>query len=270
MFSTVAGSLAALLYFITGGLLGMRLTRAGIGADWHKSSLLALGSIAVILHGLLIGSVILQPQGLNLGFFNALSFTGWLIAALLMLFAAIRPIENLGIILLPFSAVTIILALLFPSQQLVTEADSWALRLHIMVSVSAYAILAIATVQALLLALQDYRLRHRRPGGIMQRIAPLTTMESLLFQLIAAGFVGLSLALLTGFLFLDDIFAQHLVHKTILSIIAWFIFALLLWGRWRFGWRGRTAVRWTVGGFCALVLAYFGSELVLQLILQRR
>ena len=92
-------------------------------------------------------------------------------------------------------------------------------------------------------------------------------MESLLFQMIATGFALLTLALVTGFLFLEDIFAQHLVHKTTLSIIAWFVFGILLWGRWRFGWRGQTALRWTIGGFIFLMLAYFGSKFVLELVL---
>jgi len=87
--------------------------------------------------------------------------------------------------------------------------------------------------------------------------------------MIGVGFALLTLALVTGVLFLQDIFAQHLVHKTVLSIMAWCVFALLLWGRWRFGWRGRVAIRWTVGGFVFLMLAYFGSKLVLELILKR-
>jgi ABC-type uncharacterized transport system permease subunit len=91
----------------------------------------------------------------------------------------------------------------------------------------------------------------------------------LLFQMIAIGFVLLSLALLSGLLFLEDIFTQHLVHKTVLSSIAWAVFGILLWGRWRFGWRGRTAIRWTLSGFATLALAYFGSKLVLELLLKR-
>ena len=94
-------------------------------------------------------------------------------------------------------------------------------------------------------------------------------MEQLLFQLIGTGFVLLSAGLLTGIVFLEDVFAQHLVHKTVLSIAAWSIFGILLWGRWRFGWRGRKAIRWTLSGFGVLILAYFGSKLVLELILDR-
>jgi len=94
-------------------------------------------------------------------------------------------------------------------------------------------------------------------------------MEALLFELIAIGFIVLSIALATGFLYLDDMFAQHLAHKTILSILAWCTFATLLWGHFHFGWRGRVAVRWTIIGFTVLMLAYFGSKFVLELMLNR-
>jgi ABC-type uncharacterized transport system permease subunit len=55
----------------------------------------------------------------------------------------------------------------------------------------------------------------------------------------------------------------------VLSLIAWAVFATLLWGHWKFGWRGRTAIRWTLGGFVFLMLAYFGSKMVLELMLGR-
>jgi len=126
-----------------------------------------------------------------------------------------------------------------------------------------------AAKQAVLLDVQDRHLRNRRPGGFIRALPPLEVMERLLFQMIATGFALLSAALLTGMLFLEDIFAQHLVHKTVLSIASWVIFGILLWGRWKFGWRGRTAIRWTLSGFVFLILAYFGSKMVLELILQR-
>jgi len=87
------------------------------------------------------------------------------------------------------------------------------------------------------------------------------------FRMIGLGYIVLTLSLLSGAAFVRDIFAQHLVHKTALSIVAWAVYAVLLWGRLQFGWRGRTAIRWTLGGFVVLVLAFFGTKLVLELIL---
>ena len=94
-------------------------------------------------------------------------------------------------------------------------------------------------------------------------------METLLFEMIGTGFVLLTLALASGFAFLEDMFAQHLVHKTVLSILGWVVFGTLLLGRHRYGWRGRTAIIWTLSGYVMLILAYFGSKAVLELILQR-
>ncbi|MDX1656630.1 MAG: cytochrome c biogenesis protein CcsA [Candidatus Competibacteraceae bacterium] len=271
MYSSILGGLSALFYLMAGGLAGIRLSRAGADlqpAPWRTAPL-AAGLMAVTLHALVLAQAIPRPEGFDLGFFNALSLTGWLIALVLLLTSLIRPVENLGIILLPFSALTVVLALLFPAQRIITDPQQWPLELHILISILAYSLLALASVQAILLAVQDHFLRSHRPGGFIRGIPPLVTMEALLFQLIRAGFWLLSLALISGFLFLEDIFAQHLVHKTVLSTVAWGVFGILLWGRRRFGWRGRKAIRWTLSGFTVLVLAYFGSKLVLELLLDR-
>jgi ABC-type uncharacterized transport system permease subunit len=267
--NAVIGGLAALLYVVAGGWLALRLARASGGVLWPKGGPLLAGWAAALLHGMILSQTVFQPTGLNLGFFNALSFTGWLINGVLLSIALMRPIENLGIIALPLGAMTLGLGLLFPAERIVADPQQWPLEAHILIAMLAYSLLSLAAVQAVLLAIQDYRLRHRQPGGFLRGMPPLTEMESLLFQMIGAGFVFLSLTLISGFLFLEDLFAQHLAHKTILSLIAWCVFAVLLWGRWRFGWRSRTAIRWTLSGFGFLALAFFGSKLVLELILKR-
>ncbi|RMG32852.1 MAG: cytochrome C biogenesis protein, partial [Gammaproteobacteria bacterium] len=180
-----------------------------------------------------------------------------------------KPVEVLGLAIFPLTAVAMALDLHNPGHHLLGNEVSWSLRVHVTVSILAYAMLTLATVQALLLALQDNHLRSHHPGGFIRALPPLQTMESLLFEMIGLGFVLLTLSLLSGFLYLEDMFAQHVVHKTLLSIIAWVVFGALLWGRWRFGWRGTTAIRWTLTGFVVLMLAYFGSKAVLELILQR-
>lgn len=268
MLAQLLSSITALIYLVTGGLLGMRLARPYTILD---SRILPLSLIAVAagVHAWLLIHDVFVPEGVNLGFFIALSSTGWLVATVLLITALIRPVENLGIVLLPYSALTVMLAAWFPSQRIVESADQWPLELHIIISILAYSLLTLASVQAILLALQNQRLKQRNPGGFIRRLPPLTTMERLLFQLIRTGFVLLTLALLSGFLFLEDIFAQHLAHKTLLSLLAWLVFGILLWGRRHYGWRGVIAVRWTLSGFAVLVLAYFGSKFVLELILER-
>jgi ABC-type uncharacterized transport system permease subunit len=120
-----------------------------------------------------------------------------------------------------------------------------------------------------LLVSLDKRLRMRRLSDLPSALPPLDALERVMFRLIATGFAFLTMALLTGFIFVTDLFEQHLAHKTILSLIAWVLFAILLIGRTRYGWRGRAAVRWTLSGFAFLVLAYFGSKFVLETLLGR-
>ncbi|WP_455234455.1 cytochrome C assembly family protein [Thiogranum longum] len=260
-------TLAIILYLLTSAALTVRLARCDSGRCVNRGIVLLLGFGAVILHALVLYPDLITAGGLNLGFFNAASLTALLTALVLLLASIKQPVENLGIPLLPVAAVTVALALWYPGQQDVIASDAWQLELHILFSVLAYSLFALAAVQAVLLAIQDRHLRNRHPGGFVRSLPPLQVMERLLFQMIGSGFALLSAALLTGILFLDDIFAQHLVHKTILSIAGWVIFGILLWGRWRFGWRGRTAISWTLSGFGFLILAYFGSKLVLELIL---
>ncbi len=97
----------------------------------------------------------------------------------------------------------------------------------------------------------------------------MEALEYGIFQALVEGFSTLTLALFSGFIFVENLFAQHLLHKTVLSCLAWIVFAILLFGRWRFGWRGRTAASWTLSGFALLALAYFGSKIVLEGILGR-
>jgi ABC-type uncharacterized transport system permease subunit len=270
MTSTIPGLLAILLYVLAGSLLTVRLTRGPGDNAGQKTQILMIGIAAVVIHGGLLYQSILTPSGMDLGFFNAASLIALLTAVLLLLASSREPVENLGIPVFAVAALTIGLDLLYPADRMISSGtQSWQLDSHILISLLAYSVLGLAALQALLLAIQDYHLHNRQPGGFIRALPPLQTMEALMFQMIRIGFVLLSLALVTGALFLEDIFAQHLVHKTVLSCMAWLVFATLLWGRWRFGWRSQVAIRWTVGGFVFLMLAYFGSKLVLELILNR-
>ena len=267
--SAVAFAITAIvLYLLTSIALTMRLANRG-GLTLSRTFVLLTGFAAVLLHAAFLYPQLVTTYGLDLGFFNAVSLLSLIVAALLLLVALKQPVENLGILVLPVSAAALALAAWYPGEQRFVSGDSWQLDLHILFSVLAYSLFALAAVQALLLAIQDHHLHNHQPGGFIRALPPLQIMESLLFQMIGSGFALLSAALLTGFLFLDDIFAQHLVHKTLLSLAGWVIFGVLLWGRWKFGWRGRKAIRWTLSGFMILLLAYLGSKAVLELILQR-
>jgi ABC-type uncharacterized transport system permease subunit len=269
MTPALPGLLAIALYLLASALLTVKLAHGVTDTGCKRRQTLMIGLGAVVIHGGLLYPAIFTPNGLNLGIFYAASLVALTTALLLILAAFLEPVENLGIPVFPVAAASIGLMLMFPEPRIITSASSPQLDSHILTSLLAYSVLGLAVLQAILLAVQDRQLHNRNPGGFIRALPPLQTMESLLFQMIATGFVLLTLALVTGALFLEDIFAQHLVHKTTLSIIAWGVFATLLWGRWRFGWRGRVAIRWTIGGFIFLMLAYFGSKFVLELVLGR-
>ncbi len=215
-----------------------------------------------------IGSyhMLILPEGLNFGFFKVGSFIFWIMNSIVLLSSLKKPLHSLFIFLFPLSALALLTAIGSGATTEITQVSK-SIIAHILLSVFAYSLLIIATLQALLLAYQDHQLKHKHPTGLVRLLPPLQTMEALFFEILAAGELLLTLAIITGFLFLENMFSQHLVHKTILSIIAWVIYAILLFGHWRQGWRGYAAIRWALGGFSVLMLAYFGSKFVLEILL---
>lgn len=258
---------AIILYLLAGILLFQRLNNHGKAQP--KARILIIALVAALIHLGLLYQTTFTPQGIDIGIFSVFSLVGWLIALLLVISSAKNPVECLGIIVYPFAALSLLLREFNPQAHYLTNTLSAGLEFHILISILAYSMLSIAVVQAILLYVQDSQLRNKHPGGIIRSLPPLETMESLLFSMIGLGFMTLTISLLSGLFYLEDILAQHLVHKTILSFGAWLLFGILLWGRFQFGWRGRTAIRWTISGFVLLVLAYFGSKFVIELILQR-
>jgi len=256
---------SASLYLVSGFIFLMRLTRPTSLFPTRTQGILT-GLAAVVLHSLVLYQSFWTETGLNLALFNAGSLVTWTISLLLLISTLNKPVENLGIILFPLAAAVLVLFWQYPNDVLIANA-SWQLQLHIIVSLLSYSLLTLAAAQAILLSIQNNKLKNHKPGGFIRVLPPLQTMETLLFEIILIGFILLSFSLLSGFAFLEDMFAQHVVHKTILSIIAWSVFITLLMGRHRFGWRGQVAIKWTLIGFAILMLAYFGSKAVRELIL---
>lgn len=222
--------------------------------------------IAVLLHAsLLLG---LHRGTLDLHFFAALSLVACVVAALTLLVNVSRPVAGLGIFIFPLSALLLGVDA-FMAPLTAPEPMGWQIKLHVAFALLAFSVLSIAAVLAILLAIQERALRRSKFSHWLRALPPLTLAETLLFRLIGAGFVLLTLTLLTGVLFVDNLFGQHLVHKTVLSIVAWAVFGALLFGRWRYGWRGTRAVNLTLIGMGVLLLAFFGSKFVLEIILHR-
>ncbi|HEY1773375.1 MAG TPA: cytochrome c biogenesis protein CcsA [Gammaproteobacteria bacterium] len=258
------------LYLLAALGLLLRLLQAGPTLLRGSRGFTVSAAIAaVFIHTVLLYGLVATPHGLDLGYFNALALAGWLMA-LIALATFLKPdFENLGLALFPLAGISMLCAELFPHDVLIMSDRSWPLDLHIVTSMLAYSLLGVAALQAAVLYVQERSLRRGSAGGVLAALPPMQEMERFLFQLIGAGFVLLSFSLFTGLIFVQNLHAQHLEHKTILSGVAWLVFAVLLWGHWKFGWRGRTATGWTLSGFGFLLLAYFGSKLVLELILGR-
>lgn len=263
--SSLLPSIASALIYA--GVTVYHGTRLARGATADKRILCGGGVIAVLLHALALSSQMLAPIGLNLDFITAASLIAAAVIALTLLACASLPVENLLVLLYPLGVITTLVAQFVPSGTVPRIDDEPGILIHILLSILAYGVFTIAAFQALLVLLQDYQLKHKHPLGPIRAFPPLQTMESLLFGFLWAGWVLLSLSLISGWVFLENMFAQHLVHKTLLSCLAWIVFSVLLVGRNRLGWRGHVAIRWTLSGFVLLMLAYFGSKLVREYIL---
>lgn len=262
-------TITPLLYIAATILLILRIRSSSSDKAFGqlKWGALAVALVAIVLHGHQLWGDIVTDLGLDLSLFLVISLTAWLINLIVISSSLFNPNENLAIVTMPAAVVSIILVSVYPQHEIIDLTSTPALKYHILFSIISYSLLSIAAAQALLVAFQDYHLRKHHLRTVIGIFPSLETMESLLFQMISLGLILLSISLISGAWFISDIFAQHLVHKTALSILAWLLFATLLWGRWKYGWRGRKAIRWTLSGLLLLMLAYFGSKTVLELIL---
>ncbi len=234
---------------------------------------------AIVLHGIGLAQAIIVPQGLHLGWALALSTAVWLGMIVFWVENFLLRIDSILLLLLPAAALSCLLAAGFPQGHLVPHANNDWLRIHLLIAMSAYGLITVAALHAMLMTALDRQL-HRPveaedKRGIMARaldsMPPLLVLEQLLFRLIWIGFAVLTLTVATGIqvsLLLDGR-ALPMDHKTVFTLLSWATFGVLLAGRHLKGWRGRTALRWTLTGFAFLLLSYTGSRFVLDVILQR-
>ena len=262
--SIVLPSILAIVLYLSAAIV-LAAPLAGCPHTLRRLGLPA-AALAVLLHvGVLVGA---HGGQLDLHFFSALSLIACVIAALTLLVNLIRSVTGMGVIVFPLAALLLGLDVFLAPPTAPTPMD-WQIKLHVVIALLGYSVLSIAAVLAILLAVQERALRMHRPGRLILALPPLTQTEVMLFRLIGTGFVLLSMTLLSGLLFISNIRAQHLVHTTVLTTIAWLVFGILLYGRWRHGWRGRSAVNLTLIGMATLGLAFFGSKFVLELVLHR-
>ena len=221
-----------------------------------------------MVHGQTLFSLILPANGFDLTVGNAISMIGFELA-IIGLIAAVEPtLRGISGGLVFLAALTVLL--MGPSGDPTSGvALAWQVRAHVLIALLSYGLLTVGTIVALYALAQERRLQAAKLSPINQLFAPLETTERLLFGVAAAGFAGLTLAIVSGSSFVDDLVEQHLAHKFGLSLLAWLIFGVLLAGRHFRGWRGKRAVRLYLGGFAVLCLAYFGSRLILEEIFNR-
>jgi ABC-type uncharacterized transport system permease subunit len=274
MIHAAASIVAVVCYLATAIPQGLFLLNTGMrrnreAAQPDRRIFLTLCATAVTAHAISVFGLIATPAGIDLGLFRVLSLVAWFICLLTVFNALRRPVENSVVILFPVSCIAIVVAEVTRGPDMYLINPGAGMLSHIFLSILAYSVLALCAVQALALSVQERELKHHHLRGILRALPPLQTMEAMLFEGLWLGLGLLTLAIVTGAIYVDNLLAQHLVHKTVFSVAAWIIFAALLWGHRIHGWRGHTAVRWTLIGFAALVLAYFGTKLALELILHR-
>lgn len=259
----VINSIAIGLYLLAAALQGLLLSGK---SDIPRSKwvlVLVLGG--VLAHILSAQQTVYNGEYVDLSLFKVSSLISCFIMIIALISCIRRPSSNLLIGLLPIAALSVFVSgISAPSQEIKMGAGIFA---HVMSSILAYSLMTIASIQAITLALQERHLKHRHIGALMRALPPLQTMEQMLFELIWVGMFLLTLSLGTGVLFIEDILNQQLAHKIFFTVLAWIIFAILLWGRHYLGWRSKTAVRYTLAGFATLMLGYFGSKIVLELLL---
>lgn len=234
---------------------------------WERGLLLA----TLAVHGVSLNQGIFADGTMRFGFSVALSMMLWLAIAVYWVESFYARMEGLQMFGFPLAAVCVLLPAIMPSPHLLTNTDTLGFRVHFIIAMLAYSLFTLAALHALLMAVAEKSLHRGRLPPLLAGLPPLLTMEALLFRLIHIAFFLLTLTLLSGVFFSEALFGKAMTfgHKTLFAFISWLIFAALLLGRHLRGWRGRLALRWTLAGFAALLLAYIGSHFVMEVILGR-
>lgn len=265
MSSIIPGLIAILFYTVSSGLA---LRQLRDNKPPQRMRFLTLGWIAVTCHTWSLWHIMVLPDGVSLGLFPVASAIS-LVGALLVLISSLyRPLEWLSLMAFPASAVLLAPAL-FLHTGYISQPLTYGLAAHIVLSILAFAVLTLACFQSILLITQHRQLKKGHVKGLLNRLSPIQTTEAILFELIWGGVVLLAAAIVIGFFYVYDLRAQHLAHQVILTLAAWLIFSLLLAGRHLWGWRAVTAVKLTITGYMVLLVAFFGTEVIVDILHNR-
>ncbi|BBG29238.1 ABC-type uncharacterized transport system [Zymobacter palmae] len=254
--------LAILLYALSGGWQLLVLMRQIPSIERPPLVQAAIG-VAIVLHAVVLYLLLNATGELRLGALEFTSLICWCMGLIVKAFSRYSAMRALTGILFPLSALSLVALIGLPKQPAGLPLSAGELA-HVITSVLAYALLGLAALQALLLAIQGRALKMRRLRGIVEALPALTRMERVLFDLITMGMILLTLSIVSGLLFVFHVRDLYLSAKALLALMTWLIFGTLLWGHRYRGWRGRRAVRWTLGGSVLLLLTYYGSHLLLS------
>jgi len=264
--------LLTFLVYTVLSLIFLRAQLAGTASTLNRGPIKNAVLLPLLLHGYLLYDTLWFGGALNLGLVNALSLILWLTLLVYWLANFFYPLASLKALVLPLAGLCAMLPLLFPNtRSIVPQPTSWAFDGHVLAAMLAYSLFTIAVLHAGLMSLAERNLHKARAPGLLSDLPPLLTMETLLFRIIGVGFALLTITLVSGSIFSEQIFgrAWQFNHKVLFGFISWAVFGVLLVGHHFYGWRGRTAVGWTMSGFGFLLLAYIGSQFVLEVILHR-
>jgi len=246
-------------------------TASGIPGMAHFERVLLV--LALIAHGFALHAAIFPGNEMRFGFSIALSLAVWLAICFYWVETLYNRLDGLRAIMLPAGVLACVLAAFFPPSHVLSDDNiaSPVFRVHFIIAMLAYSLFMLAALHAMLMAMATKQLHHGRVSRVLANLPPLLTMEAMLFRMIGIAFVLLTLTLLTGVIFTETLFgtAFQFNHKTVFATISWLLFGILLIGRHFRGWRGRVALRWTLAGFIALMLAYIGSRFVIEVLLHR-
>lgn len=246
-------------------------TTAPFAPAGRVALLRAAFAVALLSHGAALGYSLFGGDGLNIGFSHAVSLIIWLVMGAYFLIGIDNQLLRLAALYLaPIAVAAALLPAILPAQRIVHYAG-FAFKLHFVVAILAYALFTVAALHALLMLFLEKRLHQGAVPRELQGMPPLLRIERLLFQLLGAAFLLLTVTLASGVFFSEALFGKafQLTYKTVFALFSWLIFGGLLFGHWKFGWRGRLAVRWTLIGFLLLLLSYVGSKFVLEIVLRR-
>ncbi|WEJ63214.1 cytochrome C assembly family protein [Thiomicrorhabdus lithotrophica] len=253
--------LASLLYFYASAIIWKN-----IQASTHndiRPKIIKIIALAVALHAYTLSDTLWLDSSIFFHIGNGLSLVAILAAAILLVTHLNKPTETLGVFIYPLAALSTLIPLsIETSVELPIELGS-----HVLISIAAYSIMGIATAQAILYGVQERNFKAKRLSKLMKALPPLQVMESTLLQLVKIGFIFLTFALISGAFFVENLFEQHLIHKTFFAIAAWLVYGFFLFGQAKYGWRGQTAAQYTIWAYFLLILSYIGTTIIIEYVL---